>query len=169
MMKNKFVLIRYVLMLWLLCGASYTQSIASAYDRNTSSQGWGYQPLSTMNGSNYHAMTAPGIYGTTTTSRTTKNPLSGRSDFPVVRFRSTSAYADKFDMQSTPLMGGGDVVLMGNSWSDENDPNEPGMGEVVEEEDPMPIGDTPWLFMLILAAGYLAFRYRKKSALIFSF
>ena len=56
---------------------------------------------------------------------------------------------------------------MGNSWSDENDPNEPGMGEVVE--DPMPIGDTPWLFMLILAVGYLAFRYRKKSALIFSF
>lgn len=161
-MKNKFVLIRYVLMLWLLCGASYTQSIASAYDRNTSSQGWGYQPLSTMNGSNYHAMTAPGTYGTTTTSRTTKNPLSGRSDFPVLRFRSTSAYADKFDMQSTPLMGGGDVVLMGNPF----DPDGPGVGEL---GDPMPIGDTPWLFMLILAAGYLAFRYRKKSALIFSF
>ena len=152
-------------MLWLLCGASYTQSIASAYDRNTSSQGWGYQPLSTMNGSNYHATTAPGTYGTTT-SRTTKNPLSGRSDFPVLRFRSTSAYADKFDMQYTPLMGG-EVVLMGDIWTDENDPNEPGMGEVVE--DPMPIGDTPWLFMLILAAGYLAFRYRKKTALIFSF
>ena len=157
MMKNKFVLIRYVLMLWLLCGASYTQSIASAYDRNTSSQGWGYQPLSTMNGSNYHAMTAPGIYGTTTTSRTTKNPLSGRSDFPVLRFRSTSAYADKFDMQSTPLMSGGDVVLMGNSWEE---PDGPGLGEL---EDPMPIGDTPWLFLLLLSAGYLAFRYRKKN------
>ena len=164
-MKNKFVLIRYVLMLWLLCGASYTQSIASAYDRNTSSQGWGYQPLSTMNGSNYHAMTAPGTYGTTTTSRTTNNRLPGRSDFPVLRFRSTSAYADKFDMQSTPLMGG-DVVLMGDPWGE---PTGPGTGEVEDEEDPMPIGDTPWLFMLILAAGYLAFRYRKKSALIFSF
>lgn len=135
-------------MLWLLCGASYTQSIASAYDRNTSSQGWGYQPLSTMNGSNYHAMTAP-----------------ARSDFPVLRFRSTSAYADKFDMQSTPLMGG-EVVLMGNSWEE---PDGPGMGEVVEEEDPMPIGDTPWLFLLLLSVGYLAFRYRKKTALIFSF
>lgn len=134
-------------MLWLLCGASYTQSIASAYERTTPSASWGYQPLSTMNGSNYHATTAP-----------------GRSDFPVLRFRSTSAYADKFDMQSTPLMGG-DVVLMGDFWTDE--PTEPGTGEV--EEDPMPIGDTPWLFMLILAAGYLAFRYRKKSALIFSF
>lgn len=133
-------------MLWLLCGASYTQSIASAYDRNTSSQGWGYQPLSTMNGSNYHATTAP-----------------ARSDFPVVRFRSTSAYADKFDMQYTPLMGGGDVVLMGDPWGE---PDDPGLGEL---EDQMPIGDTPWLFMLILAAGYLAFRYRKKSALIFSF
>ena len=142
-------------MLWLLCGASYTQSIASAYDRNTSSQGWGYQPLSTMNGSNYHAMTAPGTYGTTTTSRTTKNPLSGRSDFPVLRFRSTSAYADKFDMQYTPLMGG-EVVLMGNPF----DPDGPGVGEL--EEDPMPIGDTPWLFLLLLSAGYLAFRYRKK-------
>ena len=138
MMKNKFVLIRYVLMLWLLCGASYTQSIASAYDRNTSSQGWGYQPLSTMNGSNYHAATAP-----------------ARSDFPVLRFRSTSAYADKFDMQYTPLMGG-DVVLMGNPW---DEPTDPGIGET---EDPMPIGDTPWLFLLLLSAGYLAFRYRKK-------
>ena len=145
-------------MLWMLCGASYTQSIASAYDRNTSSQGWGYQPLSTMNGSNYHAMTAPGTYGTTT-SRTTKNPLAGRSDFPVLRFRSTSAYADKFDMQYTPLMGG-EVVLMGDPF----DPDGPGMGEVeVEEEDPMPIGDTPWLFLLLLSAGYLAFRYRKKN------
>ena len=133
-------------MLWLLCGASYTQSIASAYDRNTSSQGWGYQPLSTMNGSNYHAMTAP-----------------ARSDFPVLRFRSTSAYADKFDMQSTPLMGGGDVVLMGNPW---DEPTDPGIGET---EDPMPIGDTPWLFLLLLSVGYLAFRYRKKTALIFSF
>ena len=132
-------------MLWLLCGASYTQSIASAYDRNTSSQGWGYQPLSTMNGSNYHAMTAP-----------------ARSDFPVLRFRSTSAYADKFDMQYTPLMGG-EVVLMGDIWTDENDPNQPGMGEVEYEEDPMPIGDTPWLFLLLLSAGYLAFRYRKKN------
>ena len=133
-------------MLWLLCGASYTQSIASAYDRNTSSQGWGYQPLSTMNGSNYHAMTAP-----------------ARSDFPVLRFRSTSAYADKFDMQYTPLMMGGDVVLMGNSWEE---PDGPGVGELEEE---MPLGDTPWLFLLLLSAGYLAFRYRKKSALIFSF
>ena len=135
-------------MLWMLCGASYTLSIASAYDRNTSSQGWGYQPLSTMNGSNYHAMTAP-----------------ARSDFPVVRFRSTSAYADKFDMQYTPLMGGGDVVLMGDPF----DPDGPGVGELEEEEDPMPIGDTPWLFLLLLSAGYLAFRYRKKTALIFSF
>ena len=50
------------------------------------------------------------------------------------------------------------------------DPDGPGMGEVeVEEEDPMPIGDTPWLFLLLLSAGYLAFRYRKKTALIFSF
>ena len=152
MMKNKFVLIRYVLMLWMLCGASYTLSIASAYDRNTSSQGWGYQPLSTMNGSNYHATTAPGTYGTTT-SRTTKNPLSGRPDFPVLRFRSTSAYADKFDMQSRPLMMGGDVVLMGDIWTE--GPTGPGTGEV---EDPTPVGDTPWLFLLLLATGYLIYR-----------
>lgn len=140
-------------MLWMLCGASYTLSIASAYDRNTSSQGWGYQPLSTMNGSNYHATTAPGTYGTTT-SHTTKNPLSGRSDFPVLRFRSTSAYADKFDMQSMPLMMGGDVVLMGDTWAE---PTEPGMGEVDDEVD-MPVGDTPWAFLLLLATGYLIYR-----------
>ena len=138
MIKNKFVLIRYVLMLWMLCGASYTLSIASAYDRNASSQGWGYQPLSTMNGSNYHATTAP-----------------ARSDFPVLRFRSTSAYADKFDMQSRPLMMGGDVVLMGNPWTDDQDPTEPGMGEL---EPDMPVGDVPWLFLLLLAVGYTVCR-----------
>ena len=144
MMKNKFVLIRYVLMLWLLCGASYTQSIASAYDRNTSSQGWGYQPLQTSSSTTGYTAS----YGGTTTR-------GGVAERPTFHFQSTSILISPSDMEPMQMRGG-NVVLMGNSWSDENDPNEPGMGEVVE--DPMPIGDTPWLFLLLLAVGYTVCR-----------
>jgi hypothetical protein len=140
MMKNKFVLIRYVLMLWLLCGVSYTQSIASAYDRNTSSQGWGYQPLQTSSSTTGYTAS----YGGTMTR--------GRvAERPTFHFQSTSILISPSDMERMQMRGG-DVVLMGNPF---DEPTEPGMGEVEPE---MPVGDTPWLFLLLLAVGYTVCR-----------
>lgn len=40
------------------------------------------------------------------------------------------------------------------AWGEEGNP----VGEV---DDPAPIGDAPWWFMLLLATGYIAFRQRK--------
>lgn len=131
MMKNKFVLIRYVLMLWMLCGVSYTLSIASAYDRNTSSQGWGYQPLQTSS---------------STTGYTAERP--------TFHFQSTSILLSPSDMEPMQMMGGN--ALLSSIWDGE--PTEPGMGELEPE---MPVGDTPWLFLLLLAVGYIALRSRR--------
>ena len=152
MMKNKFVLIRYVLMLWMLCGASYTLSIASAYDRNTSSQGWGYQPLQTSSSTTGYTAS----YGGTTTMGGTYSASSlhsSLSERPTFHFQSTSILISPSDMEPMQMRGG-NVVLMGNPF-DENDPEEPGVGELV---DPMPVGDTPWLFLLLLAVGYTVCR-----------
>ena len=143
MMKNKFVLIRYVLMLWMLCGASYTLSIASAYDRNTSSQGWGYRPLQTSSSTTGYTAS----YGGTTT----RGRVAERPNF---HFQSTSVLISPSDMERMQMRGGG-VVLMGDPWTDDQDPTEPGMGELVEpEEVDMPVGDVPWLFLLLLITAY---------------
>lgn len=143
MMKNKFVLIRYVLMLWMLCGASYTLSIASAYDRNTSSQGWGYQPLQTSSSTTGYTAS----YGGTTTR--------GRvAERPTFHFQSTSILISPSDMERMQMMGGN--AFLSSIWDDE--PTGPGTGEL---EPNMPVGDTPWLFLLLLAVGYIALRSRR--------
>ena len=56
-MKNKFVLIRYVLMLWMLCGVCHTQSVASAvtYTPQAASS-WGYKPLHSVSASQVHVV-----------------------------------------------------------------------------------------------------------------
>jgi hypothetical protein len=143
MTKNKFVLIRYVLMLWMLCGASYTLSIASAYDRNTSSQGWGYQPLQTSSSTTGYTAS----YGGTTTR-------GGVAERPTFHFQSTSILISHSDMEPMQMRGGN--ALLSSIWDDE--PTGPGTGEL---EDPTPVGDTPWLFLLLLIVGYIALRSRR--------
>lgn len=139
MMKNKFVLIRYVLMLWMLCGASYTLSIASAYDRNASSQGWGYQPLQTSSSTTGYTAS----YGGTTT----RGRVAERPNF---HFQSTSILISTSDMKRMQMRGGN--ALLSSIWDDE--PTEPGTGELEPEEVDMPVGDVPWLFLLLLITAY---------------
>ena len=130
-------------MLWMLCGASYTLSIVSAYDRNTSSQGWGYQPLQTSSSTTGYTAS---YGGTTTTGRVAERP--------TFHFQSTSILISPSDMEPMQMMGGN--ALLSSIWDDE--PTEPGMGELEPE---MPVGDTPWLFLLLLAVGYIALRSRR--------
>ena len=159
MMKNKFVLIRYVLMLWMLCGASYTLSIASAYDRTSPSASWGYQPL---HGSDMSANSS--VYGGTlaggTTITGTYTPASVQSGLfskPTYQFSSTSAYLDASNVGGTRILmseGG----MMRSIWDDE--PTGPGQGEIF-----VPVGEP--LVLLAFALLYLAiglFRRRKPSA-----
>ena len=130
-------------MLWMLCGVSYTLSIASAYDRNTSSQGWGYQPLQTSSSTTGYTAS----YGGTMTR--------GRvAERPTFHFQSTSILISPSDMEPMQMRGGN--ALLSSIWDDE--PTEPGMGELEPE---MPVGDTPWLFLLLLAVGYIALRSRR--------
>ena len=128
-------------MLWMLCGASYTLSIASAYDRNTSSQGWGYQPLQTSSSTTGYTAS---YGGTTTTGRVAERP--------TFHFQSTSILISHSDMEPMQMRGGN--ALLSSIFDD--DPTGPGTGEVEPEEVDTPVGDTPWLFLLLLIAGYLA-------------
>jgi len=127
-------------MLWMLCGVYHTSSIASAYDRNTSSQGWGYQPLQTSSSTTGYTAS---YGGTTTTGRVAERP--------TFHFQSTSILISHSDMEPMQMRGGN--ALLSSIWDDE--PTEPGVGEF----DPqVPVGDTPWLFLLLLIAGYLTYR-----------
>lgn len=127
-------------MLWMLCGVYHTSSIASAYDRNTSSQGWGYQPLQTSSSTTGYTAS----YGGTTT-------MGKVAERPTFHFQSTSILISHSDMEPMQMRGGN--ALLSSIWDDE--PTEPGVGEF----DPqVPVGDTPWLFLLLLIAGYLTYR-----------
>ena len=143
-------------MLWMLCGASYTLSVASAYDRNTSSQGWGYQPLQTSSSTTGYTAS----YGGTTTRGGTYSASSLHSSLaekPAFHFQSTSIMISHPDVERMQMMGGN--ALLSSIWDEE--PTDPGIGETV---DTMPVGDTPWILMLLLVtAYYLIKRYRTKK------
>ena len=122
-MKNRNILIRCVLMLWMLCGMCHTASFAYGYAPNTQSKNWGYQPV-----------------------------YNSSSVAPTYQFRTTSAYIS--------ASGGSEPY---NPMSGPSGPRRglinPGADNPIGEvDDPAPIGDAPWLFLLLLAAGYTVCR-----------
>ena len=122
-MKNRNILIRCVLMLWMLCGMCHTASFAYGYAPDAQSKNWGYQPV-------YNSSFAA----------------------PAYQFRTTSAYisASGGSEPYNPLSGpSGPRRGLINPGTDNP------IGEV---DDPMPVGDAPWLFLLLLAAGYTVCR-----------
>lgn len=77
---------------------------------------------------------------------------------PTYEFYSTSPYINSVrQSQSGSISLGSSGPLRTTLWdmTDEDDP----IGVV---PDPVPVGDTPWCFMLLLAAGYMAFRVRSR-------
>ncbi len=141
MMKNKFVLIRYVLMLWMLCGASYTLSIASAYDRTSSSASWGYQPLPSVASASGMPVNGTPVF------------QIGSYDKPNYFFRSTSAYRNSSDIGGMRITKSGAVLMRTDPW----DPDGPGIGEIE-----LPVGDP--LVLLFFALAFLGFRYYRRRA-----
>jgi hypothetical protein len=86
------------------------------------------------------------------------------SSAPTYQFRTTSAYintigesrANSLDLNNLPRRTSSSPF----DWSEDDD----AIGEV---PDPVPVGDTPWFLMLLLAAGYVAFRsLRRREARI---
>ena len=115
----------------LLCGVCHTAAFAYGYAPNAQSKNWGYQP----------------VYQSAATT-------SYVSAAPAYQFRSTSVYiASSGESESdNPLLGSGLSRRTSPwDWSEEDDP----IGEV---PDPLPVGDSPWCLMLLLAAAYIAFR-----------
>ena len=132
-MKNRFI--RHVLIL-LLCGLCHTAAFAYGYDRNDKSKAWGYQP----------------VYNTS-------------AQAPKYQFYTTSPYINSIGESKYNSYGtsNGKPRKTAGFGDDPNDEIDDEVGVVhPDREDMMPVGDTPWLFMLLMGAGYLAFRYRKK-------
>ena len=165
-MKNRFI--RHVLIL-LLCGFCHTAAFAYGYDRNDQSKAWGYQPLySTAASAQKTKVVGSGFgHASTTTYQgiySTARAAVVATSAPAYTFRTTSLYITSSDasesMYSAPT-GSGPLRTSSFDWNDDDNP----LGEV---DDPMPVGDTPWLFMLILIATFYsikgASRLRDKQA-----
>ena len=116
----------------LLCGLCHTAAFAYGYDQNVQSKDWGYQP----------------VYQSTATT-------SYVSAAPTYQFRTTSAYISASGA-SEPYnpMSGPSGPRRGFAWTTPGIDDDP-VGTV---PDPVPVGDSPWWFVLLLAAGYIAFR-----------
>jgi hypothetical protein len=115
-------------LIWLLCGLCHTAAFAYSSDPDAQQS---------------KSWGYQPVYSSSTTQ-------------PTYRFRSTSVYLHDTDK---PEADAGRLPISGRprragEWNEEGNP----IGEVDDEEDPMPIGDTPWLFLLLLSAGYLIYR-----------
>lgn len=162
-MKNRFI--RHVLLL-LLCGFCHTAAFAYGYDRNDQSKAWGYQPLYSTAASAQTKVVGSGFgHASTTTYQgiySTARAAVVATSAPTYSFRSTSVYIPAARGVGQPV-----VLAEGAAYSspfdptDEDDP----IGTV---PDPAPLGDTPWLFMLLLIATFYsikgASRLRDKQA-----
>ena len=85
------------------------------------------------------------------------------SSAPTYQFRTTSAYINTIGESRSAgfaATNSGPRRSSSSPWEWSEDDN--AIGEV---PDPVPVGDTPWWLMLLLAAGYVAFRSRKRSSI----
>ena len=124
--------IRWVIAIVLLCGLCHTEVFAYGYNNNTQSQSWGYQP----------------------------GYKTGTASAPRYQFQSTSSYAPSGRVMvyapgaTSPSFSPRRNDGPGWGWSDEDNP----IGEI---PDPTPVGDIPWIFMLLLIGGYFAYARKK--------
>ena len=164
-MKNKFVLIRYVLMLWMLCGVCHTQSVAYADNRTPqAASSWGYKPLNSVSASQVHGVgsgggAGGGIAGNGGSAyRASYSPASASvamPSMPSYNFQTTSAYRTNAGASAQPV-----VLAEGAAYSSPFDPTDE--DDPIGTVTPQPVGDAPWLVMLLFAAGFIAFRYSRR-------
>ena len=107
--------------------------------------------------------------GAVTYGNVQKDPVQStmynvQGTMPQVGFQSTSAYSGQWSEQATPLLNGdgsvnheaymsGSIGPRRSGSGSGSSPGTPGDDEE-EEGEQQPLGDTPWLWMLILAALY---------------
>ena len=118
----------------LLCGLCHTAAFVYGSNRNAqSSKSWGYEPVYNF---------APSA--------------------PRYEFRTTSAYISSLDENGPKVSKRANRSF---NWGDDDDDDyEPGGNATGEVDDfDNPIGDTPWLLMFLLSAGYIAFRARSRK------
>ena len=127
----------------LLCGLCHTAAFAYGYNQSAQSKNWGYQP----------------VYQSASTATT-----SSIATAPTYRFRTTSAYisASGASEPYRPMFspGGPRRSSFDDDPGEEDDPS----GVVPDPKPDVPVGDTPWLWMLILAVAYIAIRRVRKRA-----
>jgi len=126
----------FVLAIVLLCGFGSTEAVAYGYDKNVQSESWGYQPV-----------------GGSSASVGSLNSVSGISSAPTYRFHTTSPIINSLNDDHGSMMMDLNRARRTSSWDDFEEYN--ALGEV---DDTTPVGDTPWLFIILLLAGYIAFR-----------
>lgn len=159
-MKNKFVLIRCVLLLWMVCGVCHTQSVASAatYTPQYASS-WGYRPLHSTAASAQTKVVGSGFgHASATTYQGTYSTASAAvvaTSAPTYSFRSTSVYIPAARGVGQP------VVLTENAaYSSPFDPDE---DDPIGTVTPQPVGEP--LVLIFFALAFLGFRYyRRRNA-----
>lgn len=145
-------------MLWMLCGVCHTQSVVSAATYTPQYASGGYRPLYSTAASAQTKVVGSGFgHASATTYQGISSTASAAvvaTSAPTYSFRSTSVYIPAARGVGQP------VVIADNTprrsiWDDEPGEDDDPQGVV---PDPAPLGDAPWLLLLLLVAGYVLFR-----------
>lgn len=151
-------------MLWMLCGVCHTQSVASAATYTPQYTTWGYKQLHSVSASQVHVVgsgggAGGGIAGNGGSAyRASYSPASASvamPSMPSYNFQTTSAYRTTAGASAQPV-----VLAEGAAYSSPFDPTDE--DDPIGTVTPQPVGDAPWLVMLLFAAGFIAFRYSRR-------
>ena len=118
-------------LIWLLCLLCHTAAFAYGYQQNERSDNWGYQPV-----------------------------VNSTLSQPTYQFYSTSPYSSSVSVAKANSYGMNSKPRRLGSIPDDDEDDEVGVVHP-DREDLMPIGDTPWILMLLLIAGYIFTRWYK--------
>lgn len=145
-------------MLWMLCGVCHTQSVVSAATSTPQYASWGYRPLHSTAASAQTKVVGSGFgHASATTYQgiySTASAAVVATSAPTYSFRSTSVYIPAARGVGQPVILA-DHTTMRKSVFDEPGEDDDPQGVV---PDPAPLGDAPWLLLLLLVAGYVLFR-----------
>ena len=161
--KNRFI--RHVLIV-LLCGISPVVSFVTAAQMSPNYASWGYQSIQSVQPAGTRTATTYGssaysktTYGYGTMTGTTYTPFTGSTQDLNYQFGTTSAYIHP--AKSNPKRSNwSENTMYGSGWDEDPEDYDP-LGIV--PDPPVPVGDTPWLFILLVAGYFLLRRGRTKK------
>jgi hypothetical protein len=148
-------------MLWLLCGLGRSAAYAYVCTPGEMSTSWGYQPVYNSGRSLPACEFRPTSTYINSKVYVCSADASKANRMPLCEFRTTSIYVGELaEAECYHPLFGHCGPRKASAFEDVDEDEDSPVG--VAYEPVVPMGDTPWLLLLLLAAGYIGLFARKR-------